>query len=178
MSKLKGMMLGALAGTFLASTYALFGSRPDLVKKFRDQTQDLADKARIMKENIFDDMHSMTESKRARSRKTFLRGAILGLLLGAGSAALFSPKTGKQLRKDLTHKYKGMADKTQDIVDFINQNGYRKPIKKLSRILAKKRSSLARHKRPHAPNIGEINGLIGLIWTDMDNPFILSISVH
>lgn len=152
MSKIQGIMLGAAAGTLLASTLALLGARPDLVKKLSNQAHDLADRARLAKETIFDEMHSMTESKKTHHRQAFLRGAILGLLVGAGSAALLSPKSGKQLRKDLTQKYQGMADKTYDVMDYINHNGYRKPIDKLARILAKKkplvrRKSTAKSKR-------------------------------
>lgn len=141
MSKVKGMMFGALAGTLIASAFALIGSRGTLIKKLRNQTQGLADKARYVKENVFDDMHDLTESRRSRTRKTFARGAILGLLIGAGSAVLLTPKTGKQLRKHLTDGYQGVTDKTHEVIHFINQNGYRKPLKKLSKVLAKKRHS-------------------------------------
>lgn len=138
MSKLKGMMFGALAGTFIASAFALLGSRQTLIKKFRSQTQGLAERARNVKEN-FEDIYGLMESKRSRNRKTFARGTVLGLLIGAGTAALLTPKSGKQLRRDLTHKYHGVADKTQDVIHFINQNGYRKPFRKLSKVIAKRR---------------------------------------
>lgn len=146
MSKLKSVILGALGGSLLASTFALLNSRQTLVKKIRAQTQDWPDKVRNVRENIFEDMYSLTESRSSRRRKIFIGGALLGILMGACSSALLTPKTGRQLRKDLTQKYHGMAHKTHDLVEFINKNGYRKPLKKIARVLATKRR-LAKSRR-------------------------------
>jgi gas vesicle protein len=137
MSKSKGMMLGALAGTLIASAYTLFNTRESL-RNWSQQTQDWADKAKNVRDNVLD-VRYLTESRRNRGRKTFMQGAILGLLLGAGSAVLLSTKSGKQWRHQLSDRYQDVADKTQDIVKFINQNGYRKPLKKLTKSLIKRR---------------------------------------
>lgn len=138
MAKLKDLMLGALAGSMIASTFALLGSRETLLKKLKNQSQDWADKARNVKENV---LEGLTESRKSRLRKTFLFGTVLGFLMGSGSAAFLTPKTGRQLRKNVTQKYHDVADTTQDIMEFINQNGYRKPLKKLSRSLVKRRKT-------------------------------------
>ncbi len=146
MDKFKGMILGALAGTAAATAFALLGSRQSLIGNIRDHAQDWAEKARNVKENVYDDMSGLIESRRTRRRKVFTTGALLGLLIGAGSAALLTPKTGRQLRKDLSHKYRGVANKTHTVVDFINQNGYRRPIKAFSKVLKSK--SLSKKKHP------------------------------
>ncbi len=137
MAKYKGVVMGALAGTMIATVLAVLGNREVLINKIRNQTDDWADKARNVTENIFGE--DLTISRRNRVRKTFVSGAILGLLVGMGSAALLTPKTGKQLRKDLSQRYQGVADRTQDIVGLINQNGYRKPLKKLSKVLSRRK---------------------------------------
>lgn len=133
-----GLLLGLLTGSVLAASYALFGNQK-IVKNLRNQTQDWAVKARHVKENLFDDIHSLTESRRHHNRKKFMGGALLGLLLGAGTAALLTPKSGAQLRKNLTQTYGDFANKTNDIIDFISHNSYRRPFKSLSKVLTKAR---------------------------------------
>ena len=51
MARYKGLMLGAFAGTLLASAIAALSGREDLVKKVRGQAKDLADKAITIKDN-------------------------------------------------------------------------------------------------------------------------------
>lgn len=143
MGKVKGMMWGGLTGSLIAATFALLGSRDAVVKKIRSQTSDWADKARNIRENVFEDMRDLTESRRVRTRKTFARGAALGLLVGAGVAALLTPKSGKQLRNQISNRYQGVAEKTTDILHYFNQNGHRRPEKKLAKVISKKRRAAA-----------------------------------
>lgn len=140
MGKLKGMMLGALAGSLAASALAFLNNRQTLMNKFRNQKQDWAGKAKNVRENLFGDIRNLTESRRSRNRNIFLRGTVLGLLIGASSAALLTPKTGKQLRKGLTEKYQGVADKTHDIAEFINKKRYSVPLRQLSKAISKKKT--------------------------------------
>lgn len=144
MHKTNGLMLGVLAGTLIASTCALMGKRQPLIKKFSNRTQEWIDKAKNIKENLYDDLYELAESKRSLRRKNFVGGALLGLLLGAGSAALLTPKNGKQLRRELTNRYLDVSDKTHDFINYINHNGYKRPLRKLSRALAAKRRSYHR----------------------------------
>ena len=58
----------------------------------------------------------------------------MGLLLGAGSAALLTPKSGKQLRKNISDRYQDVADRTQELALAVH--GYKKPAKKMMRVLA------------------------------------------
>lgn len=144
MVRYKGIMFGALTGSLLASALTFLGSREKSLRAFKSQTQDWANKAKNIRENVYD-IRSLAESRTSRLRKTFASGAALGLLMGAGLVALLTPKSGRQLRKDLSQGYQGVADKTTEIIHYFNQNGHRKPIKKFVKALEKrKRTSLHR----------------------------------
>jgi gas vesicle protein len=149
MNKINGIMAGALAGTLLASTYMLLGKRPALIKKLKNHSQEWVDKAKNIKKNLYDDLYDLAESKRSRSRKTFVGGALLGLFIGASSAALLTPKSGRQLRKELNTHYQDVADKTHDILHYINKNGYRRPLNQLKRGLTSSKRK-ATHKTTRA----------------------------
>lgn len=142
MGRTKGMLFGALAGSLIASAVSFLNSQPDLVKKLRRQSQDWTGKAKNIQENLWEDLQSLSESRRIQRRKTFLKGTFLGLLLGIGSAVLLTPKSGKQLRRELTQKYKGVSDKTHDIVEMINRNGYRKQLNQLTRAFRKRKPAM------------------------------------
>ena len=86
MAKYKGVVMGALAGTMIATVLAVLGNREVLINKIRNQTDDWADKARNVTENIFGE--DLTISRRNRVRKTFVSGAILGLLVGETASVL------------------------------------------------------------------------------------------
>ncbi|WJH34597.1 YtxH domain-containing protein [Paenibacillus aurantius] len=47
--------------------------------------------------------------------KTFAVGALVGGVLGAVTALLFAPKSGKELRADLADQYQNVSDKTQEL---------------------------------------------------------------
>lgn len=47
--------------------------------------------------------------------KDFLLGAIVGGVIGAVTALLLAPKTGKELRSDISEQYQNVSEKTQKI---------------------------------------------------------------
>ena len=73
-------------------------------------------KALKMSENLYNEL-SISDP----ATKNFIAGALVGLLVGAGSTALFSPKLGKQIRKNVSDKYHNVADKTQEVMEYINE---------------------------------------------------------
>ena len=48
--------------------------------------------------------------------KTFLLGALFGGVIGAATALLFAPKSGKELRRDIADTTADMYDKATDLV--------------------------------------------------------------
>ncbi|MDU0204208.1 YtxH domain-containing protein [Paenibacillus sp. MAH-36] len=53
--------------------------------------------------------------------KDLLIGAIVGGLLGAATALLFAPKSGRELRKDIAENAKAVSDKTVQLATSVSQ---------------------------------------------------------
>lgn len=53
--------------------------------------------------------------------KDLLIGAIVGGLLGAATALLFAPKSGRELRIDITDNAKAVSDKTVQLANSVTQ---------------------------------------------------------
>lgn len=133
----KKIIAGAALGTLLGSLLvALYPKRNEIFDAIQDQSTDYADKAKQFA-NI------MLNGKQAHNAgNTFLKGSILGALLGAGAALLLAPKTGKQLRNQVSQAYNEFSDKTEHVVDLFKNNshnpfGARATIKKKRRIAKK-----------------------------------------
>lgn len=52
--------------------------------------------------------------------KDFLLGAVVGGLLGAATALLLAPKSGRELRSDLNDQYQNISEKTQKIATDVS----------------------------------------------------------
>ena len=137
MAKIKGIVAGAAIGTLIGSLGAiLLPHRKKILEQMKDQSKGWAEKAKYLTENAYDEIKHWSEPRRRVSQMpNFLRGTLLGALLGAGSALLLAPKSGKQLRNNLTQKYQNVAEKTQEFIHSIQLNGQRefsrrKPIKR------------------------------------------------
>jgi gas vesicle protein len=53
--------------------------------------------------------------------KDFLMGAVVGGLLGAMAALLLAPKSGRELRQDITEQYGTISEKTQQIANTVSE---------------------------------------------------------
>lgn len=53
--------------------------------------------------------------------KSFIRGALAGSLAGSLAALLFAPKSGRELRQDITDQARHVSDKGQEIVGKISE---------------------------------------------------------
>lgn len=53
--------------------------------------------------------------------KDFLLGAVVGGVIGAVSALLLAPKTGKELRTDLSDQYQNVSERTQKIANDVSE---------------------------------------------------------
>lgn len=120
---IKGIFLGTIVGTLLGSlSAALLPKYPVLSK----QTKELAAKAKNFGDTFYSGLKNWSEPKRETQTSTFVKGALSGLVLGASAAAILTPKTGRQLRTNLTRRYQDLADKTQEIIHFINNETERR----------------------------------------------------
>lgn len=55
----------------------------------------------------------------------FLKGSLMGALLGGAAGLLFAPKSGKELRDDISNGYAYLNEKTQDLTEQINARGHK-----------------------------------------------------
>jgi len=140
MSKITGLMAGALAGSLLASALALFGSK-DTAGKFTVLAKEEA--AEILKGVRANVQKFGAESSSDRAKNHFTLGAVAGLLFGVGAALLLAPKTGRQMRKDLKESYNDIADITSETIHFISDNGHL-PTQKAANALSSKRHAVKR----------------------------------
>lgn len=121
----KNVISGALVGSLLGSLSAL------LISNDKFNRSEWVEKAKDIGERLYDGVKNWSEPEEDNS--IFVKGAFLGLLLGAGSALLFTPKTGYQVRSNLIKGYRDIADKTQEIMDYVNhkqQSNKKRTLKK------------------------------------------------
>ncbi|MEX2461880.1 MAG: YtxH domain-containing protein [Paenibacillaceae bacterium] len=53
--------------------------------------------------------------------KDFIIGAVVGGLLGAMAGLLLAPKSGRELRQDITEQYGTISEKTQQIASTVGE---------------------------------------------------------
>jgi gas vesicle protein len=74
------------------------------------------------KESLEEDFN-LPESRKKNSSKTFIVGTLIGGVIGASSALLFAPKSGKALRQDIETKANNVAHKTSSISHEAKEKG-------------------------------------------------------
>lgn len=115
-SNLKEILFSAAIGTIAGTIGALF-----LPKNIKDQTVHLVEQASEMGSGLYDGIREWSKPPKPPTTN-FTNGAIVGLCIGVGSALLLTPKTGKDLRKNLSKTYDTMAEKTHDLMDYYNNH--------------------------------------------------------
>ncbi len=65
-------------------------------------------------------MIRMSNSESGGRGKDFLVGAVIGSVLGAITALLLAPKSGKELRADLSEQVSNVSEKTQQIASEVS----------------------------------------------------------
>jgi gas vesicle protein len=136
---LGGLLLGSLVGTLSAIFQP---TRRKLMSQLSSQSKGWADKVRHASQTALHDINGWKNPPHEAGYQKFLSGALLGVLAGIGSALLFSPKSGKQFRNELPKKYHDFADKTQEIVHFINHDNQPQVLNHAKPMQTKKRSSV------------------------------------
>lgn len=139
---------GALIGTLLGALNSILKpKRKYMLSQMANQTKGWTDKVRNMSQNVLNEVDHWRTPPQGRG-KFFASGTLFGMLVGVGAALLLTPRSGKQLRTELTKKYYTLADKTQEILNFMNHehlNGIKKrPVIKSSRQLIKTAKSKIR----------------------------------
>ena len=156
MAKAPGVVLGAVMGALLGSVGAAMAPKgKKMLADVKGHQKEWAEKAKNISENVYNEMknHWGHEESEVDLSK-FVTGAVVGMLVGASSALLLTPKTGKQMRSKISEHYQTATDKAQDILEAINKSPKVKQVKKAigDEIAHVKQSSLAvvKKTRPSA----------------------------
>lgn len=139
----KKLIAGAALGTFLGSLAAiLYPKRNRIINTLKGQPVDFGEKARQYAEVLLN--KGKFPLRQESRRESYLRGGILGLFLGAGTALLLAPKSGKQLRSQVSRTYNDISDKTEHVIHLFKNNSHR-PFRSMG--TKKKRRSLTSSRR-------------------------------
>ncbi|AOZ93485.1 YtxH domain-containing protein [Paenibacillus crassostreae] len=85
-----------------------------------------------------------------QSSSTFLKGALIGGLIGAAAALLFAPKPGNELRGDLSDKLSLVTDKTKEVASIVGDKA-----SELAKTVSTKSSDVAKSVVEGTNNIVE-----------------------
>jgi gas vesicle protein len=67
------------------------------------------------------DVQTNEKAKTGTSGKSFVVGALIGSVLGAVTALLSAPKSGRELRQDIADQARNAAEKTQEIAGNVSR---------------------------------------------------------
>jgi gas vesicle protein len=76
--------------------------------------------------------------------KDFIIGAVVGGLLGAMAALLLAPKSGRELRQDITEQYGTISEKTQQIANTVSEK-----TQQIASTVGEKTASIAKTASTH-----------------------------
>lgn len=110
---ISGAAIGTLIGTLAAFIYP---RRQEIVDNIRDQSE----KARGLGEALL----RKGDFRRVEYRDNYWKGGLLGLLVGAGTALLMAPKSGKQFRGQLTRAYNDLSEKSEELIHQFQKNSH------------------------------------------------------
>ncbi|OZM56075.1 hypothetical protein CIB95_13275 [Lottiidibacillus patelloidae] len=88
-----------------------------------------------------------------KSSKNFMMGTVIGGVIGAFSALLFAPKSGKELRHDIETKSNEVAKKTTELTNEVAKkatdlsNDVRESSKELANYANEKKVQLTEHSK-------------------------------
>jgi len=116
---LAGALLGTLVGTLAAMAYPRRQEILDTVRNHKNRATRYADSLLAKGQELTDFI-----PKRTVYRETYWKGGLLGLFLGAGIGILTAPKSGKQLRNQVSKAYTDVSSKTHDIIHTFKNNNH------------------------------------------------------
>lgn len=142
MANTPGVVLGAVMGALLGSMGAVMApKRKQLIAEIKDQNKGWAEKAKALGEDVYEEVKKhLGHDEHNVEVSQYMKGALVGMLVGASSALLLTPKTGKQVRAQIKQKYQQAVDKTGDIIETIND--VKKQAPKTLKKVTKKATSL------------------------------------
>jgi gas vesicle protein len=125
MASSKKIISGAALGTLLGSLAAvMYPKRREIIEHIMDHAEDIGDiagKAREYGEAILSKTQ-LFNSGRTNHAGHYLKGGLVGFLIGAGTALLIAPKSGKNLRGQLARAYNDLSERSEEFVHHFKNN--------------------------------------------------------
>jgi gas vesicle protein len=95
----------AVISTVLGTIGSSLAPQQKKLAELGEQSKEWTDKAKNLGKNLYDDVKHWNEPKPDIAKRNFLAGTLMGLLLGAGSAAFLNTKSGKKIKKGVSGTY-------------------------------------------------------------------------
>lgn len=92
----------------------------------------------------------MAENNNNINSKDFLLGAVMGSVIGAVTALLLAPKSGQELRGDISKQYQQVSTKTQELASNVGEK-----TKELAGTVSEKSQEWATKAKEVAENLSE-----------------------
>jgi gas vesicle protein len=118
MKNIKTLITAAALGTIIGSLSAtIYPQRKKILHSLIEQAEQARECADIL----------MSKGEKLIPRKTvyrnnYLPGGVAGVIIGAGLALLLAPKSGKQLRTQVSKAYSDLSNKTHEAMDLIKNH--------------------------------------------------------
>lgn len=127
MESSKKIIAGAALGTLLGSlAVALFPRRYEIMENIRNHSGDFNDlpgRAREFGESLLNSGKRLS-FRRVEYRDNYLKGGLIGLIIGAGAALLAAPSSGKNLRRQISHVYDDLAERSEEVIHQFKKNAH------------------------------------------------------
>lgn len=126
MAHTKKIASGAALGTLLGSLAAMmYPKRREIIEHVMDRAEDishLAEKAREYGEAFMGNGKLFNFGHKTESKANYIKGGLIGFLIGAGAALMMAPKTGKNLRGQLARAYNDLSERSEEFVHHFKNN--------------------------------------------------------
>lgn len=148
MGNSKGVLVGAAMGTLLGSlAIALYPNRKEILETLQEQAGTWAERAKHVADYMTKEKQTSLFSADEKNGY-FLKGSLLGLFVGAGTALLLAPKSGKLLRNQIIKTYGDLSTTTQDVMNALyNGEHYQTKTSPSARTSPKKKRSVLKIKK-------------------------------
>lgn len=142
MPSTKNIISGAAIGTVIGCLAAfLYPRRNELLERIQEGSATLShigEKAREYGESLLD-KSKLRNLRRVEYRDRYLTGGLFGLTVGAITALLIAPKTGKALRRQLAQTYHDLSEKSEQVIHQFRNNSHPiPPVKRTTRARARR----------------------------------------
>ena len=127
MESTKKIIAGAALGTLLGSlAVVLFPRRYEIMEQIRNHSEDFSDlpgKAREFGETLLNTGKHLN-FRRVEYRDNYLKGGLIGLIVGIGATLLAAPSSGKNMRKQLSNAYNDLAERSEEVIHQFKNNAH------------------------------------------------------